>query len=82
MLNSPFMIDRAKALAARVTADKRESDRARVEKSYALLFAREPEREEMKLALEFLRRPESNGLTRWEQYAQMLLASNEMMYVD
>ncbi len=82
MLNSPFMIDRAKALAARVIADKKESDRARVEKTYNLLFAREPQREEIKLALEFLRKPESNGLTRWEQYAQMLLASNEMMYVD
>ena len=46
-----------------------------------MLF-RSPEREEMKLALEFLRKPESNGLTRWERYAQMLLASNEMMYVD
>ena len=69
-------------LASGVTADKKESERTRVEKIYTLLFAREPEREEMKLALEFLRKPESNGLTRWEQYAQMLLASNEMMYVD
>jgi len=82
MLNSPFMIGRAKALAVRVTGDRKATDRVRVEKAYALLFAREPEREEMKLALEFLRQPESNTMTRWEQYAQMLLASNEMMYVD
>ncbi|HEY0550756.1 MAG TPA: DUF1549 and DUF1553 domain-containing protein [Verrucomicrobiae bacterium] len=81
-LNSPFMIDRAKALAKRVTVDAKENERARVEKVYALLFARTPEREEMKLALDFLREPESTGMTRWEQYAQMLLASNEMLYVD
>jgi hypothetical protein len=81
-LNSPFMIDRAKALAKRVTANPKRSDRARVEQTYAWLFAREPEREEMKLALDFLREPESTGMTRWEQYAQMLLASNEMLYVD
>ena len=81
-LNSRFMIERAKSLAARVTADKKESERARVEKTYALLFAREPEREEMKLALEFLRKPESNGLTRWEQYAQVLLSASEFLYVD
>jgi len=82
VLNSRFMIERAKALAARVTANSKESNRARVERTYALLFAREPERDEMKLALEFLRQPESNAMTRWEQYAQMLLASNEMLYVD
>ena len=81
-LNSPFIIDRARALAKRVTANPKESERARVEQAYALLFAREPEREEMKLALDFLREPESTGMTRWEQYAHMLLASNEMLYVD
>jgi hypothetical protein len=81
-LNSPFMIERAKALAKRVAANPKESERARVERAYARLFAREPEREEMKLALDFLRESESTGMTRWEQYAQMLLASNEMLYVD
>jgi len=82
MLNSRFMIERAKALAGRITANPKEGNRARVERTYALLFAREPEREEMKLALEFLRQPESKVMSRWEQYAQMLLASNEMLYVD
>ena len=82
VLNSPFMIGRAKALAAGFTGNTKASDRARVERTYQLLFAREPDREEMQVALEFLRQPESNAMTRWEQYAQMLLASNEMMYVD
>ncbi len=81
-LNSPFMIDRAKALAKRVTLSPKAGESERVEQVYALLFAREPEREEMKLALDFLRESESTGMTRWEQYAQMLLASNEMLYVD
>jgi hypothetical protein len=53
-----------------------------VERIYQLLFAREPDRTEMKLALEFLHRPASVEMSRWEQYAQMLLASNEMLYVD
>ena len=36
------------------------------------------------LAAEFLSRPDSQsaGLTRWEQYAQALLISNEALYVD
>ena len=58
------------------------SDRTRVERAYLVLFAREPDRAEMKLALEFLHRPATAEMSRWEQYAQMLLASNEMLYVD
>jgi hypothetical protein len=81
-LNSRFMIERSQVLAARMTADAKENDRARVERVYHQLFAREPDRTEMKLALEFLRQPATVEMTRWEQYAQMLLASNEMLYVD
>ena len=81
-LNNPFMLARAKALAARVTANPNENDRWRVVRAYKLLFARDPDRTEMNLALEFLRQPGTVGMTRWEQYVQMLLASNEMFYVD
>ena len=82
VLNSPFMLERAKTLAAKLTSNPKESERSRVERAYHLLFAREPDRTEMKLALEFLRRPATVEMGRWEQYAQMLLASNEMLYVD
>ncbi len=81
-LNSRFVIDRAGALAAAMTMDPRESQRSRIERAYERLFAREPDRTELKVALEFLRQPPVAGMTRWEQYAQMLLASNEMLYVD
>jgi hypothetical protein len=46
------------------------------------LFGREPVAEESRLALDFLRKPSSGEASRWDQYAQMLLASNEMTYVD
>jgi hypothetical protein len=82
VLNSPFMLARSKALAARLTASAQEDDAARVKRSYRLLFGREPEAAEVGLALSFLRRPAPAGPTRWEQYAQVLLASNEMLYVD
>jgi hypothetical protein len=81
-LNSRFVIARGKTLAGRITALAEQSERARVESAYRLLFAREPDRTEMKLALEFLKQPATVEMTRWEQYAQMLLASNEMLYVD
>ena len=82
MLNSPFMLSQARALAARLKANPAESDRSRVQRAYRLLFGREPEETEAKLALEFLRKPGTPEMTRWEQYAQLLLASSEMLYVD
>ena len=101
LLNSPFMIERAKALSGRL-AKVRGSERKRVQEAYQLLFNREPDREEMEIALKFLRKPAANaspspggegkgegglpassgGMSRWEEYAQILLASNEMFYVD
>ena len=47
-----------------------------------LLFAREPEAEELAIAQEFLQQPADAGPTPWEQLAQALLATNEMLYVD
>jgi len=82
MMNSPFMFARAKVLAARLTANPAENDRTRVRQAYRCLFSREPERTELKLALDFLNKPPAPEMTRWEQYAQLLLAANEMLYLD
>jgi hypothetical protein len=82
MLNSPFMIGGAKALAERLTADATEGDTPRMQRAYRLLFGREPEKSETELALAFLHKPATSEMSRWEQYAQLLLASNEMLYVD
>jgi hypothetical protein len=82
MLNSPFILSQARALAARLNENPTENDRSRVQRAYRLLYSREPEETEVKLALEFLHNPGAPEMTRWEQYAQLLLASNEMLYVD
>jgi hypothetical protein len=84
LLNSPFILDRSRALAARLRSRPEEGDRERVRRAYLLLFSREPQEEEAELALRFLRGPaeESSSMPRWERYAQVLLASNEMWYAD
>ena len=81
MLNSPFMLERAKAFAKRINASA-DKDEARIRNAYRTLFSREPDRDELAVALTYLNKPTSGDISRWDQYAQMLLASNEMLYVD
>ena len=81
VMNSPFIIEQAKHLAQRVQQHAGD-DAARICFAYELLFAREPQREELELAQQFLQQPADGALTMWEQFAQALLATNEMIYVD
>jgi hypothetical protein len=80
-LNSAFMQSRATALATRLQR-LGETDADCIIASYRLLFSREPEAEEIALAQEFLKKPAESAMSRWERYAQILLASNELLYVD
>jgi len=82
LLNSPFMLEQAHALAARLTADPAETDANRVRRAYQMLFSRPPTPEETQMALQFLQQPEASGMPRWDRYAQVLLAANEFWYVD
>jgi hypothetical protein len=88
LLNSDFMIERARRLASQVTAGQ-DTDQERVESLYRLLFNRPPRPEELQLAVEFLESvageshagENAGKLTAWERYAQVLLSSNEFMFV-
>ena len=59
-------------------------DAARIQYAYECLYGRPPTEHEVSLGLDFLRNRTliDEKLTRWEQYAHLLLASNEMLYVD
>jgi hypothetical protein len=81
VMNSHFIIEQAKRLAQRLQQSASD-DASRIRHAYALLFAREPETEELAIAQEFLKQPAESTLTAWEQLAQALLATNEMLYVD
>ncbi len=82
-LNSEFMIAQAKAFASRLEKLGK-TDAERVAAAYRLAFNRPPEAKEREMAVAFLKMPAkpSDSLTRWQQYAQALLASNEFLYVD
>jgi len=83
VLNSEFMMNQAKAFAARVEKAAT-SDEERLKLAYRIAFTREPREKELALGLAFLKvKPDAaDKLTRWQQYAQILLASNESMFVD
>jgi hypothetical protein len=83
VLNSEFMIRQAKAFAGRVQKGA-ETDAERIALAYRLAYARPPTDAEVQLGLGFLGEPAASDdkLTRWEQYAQALLAANEFLYID
>ncbi len=85
VLNSDFMVEQARALAKRLEVAAPD-DAGRIRKAYPLLYGRPATEREVQLGLEFLTTPEDEtakaGLSRWEQYAQVLLGANEFMYVD
>lgn len=81
-LNSPWMVQRSKAFAKRL-ADEANTDDQRIQLAYQLLYQRAPSDAELKVGLDFLQKSLVRGqeLSSWDQYAQVLLSSNEFMYV-
>lgn len=81
VLNSPFMVHQATALAERCLAAG-ESDHSRVEWAHQTVFGRMPTNEELELAIDFLTDGTADSTSQWTQYAQVLLASNELLMID
>lgn len=81
-LNGPLVQAQADALATRLTSDE-SSDADRIKAAYRLLFTREPTASETELGLAFLGTAEGEDRElAWQQYAHVLLASNEFLYLD
>jgi len=82
MLNSPFVIGAAKSLVARLGAEGIEEDNAKIERVYGVVLGRKPRIEEIEMAKDFLSGPEESGMSRLEQFAQVMLVCSEAIYVD
>jgi mono/diheme cytochrome c family protein len=72
MMNSGFVEQQAAGLAKRLTGD----DGERVRQAYRLLYGRPPSPEEVQLAVAFVRK------SNWNEYARVLLNSNEFEWVN
>ncbi|MGH7171266.1 MAG: PSD1 and planctomycete cytochrome C domain-containing protein [Gemmataceae bacterium] len=81
VLNSEFMIARARSLAAKLAIEDKD-DAGRIRKAFVRVFGRPASPREVDMGLAFLRAAEKTALTPWEQYAQVLLGANEFTFVD
>lgn len=84
VLNSPFMVEQARAFSARIHKEAADTNPDRIRYAFLLAYGRAASDVEVELALEYLNTtsdPQSK-LSRWEQYAQVLLAGNEFIYLD
>ena len=75
-LNSSFVDARAKALANRM--ENQPNDAARIRNAYRAVLGREPDAQELKLSLDFLK----SGRDQWLHFAKALLSSNEFLFVN
>jgi mono/diheme cytochrome c family protein len=86
LLNSPFAIEQARNVAVRAEELAGEGRGAKIVSIYRLILGRSPTEVEIALGEHFLdvggTPANANGLTVWQRYAQVLLAANELMFVD
>jgi hypothetical protein len=86
LMNSPFVVEQAQALAARPEIASAASDHAKVAALYRLVLSRSPDAEESAIGKQFIASAgtmtEGQKLSAIEQLAQLLLLANEVMYVD
>jgi hypothetical protein len=89
-MNSPLVIEQARALAGRPEIATAGSSDARIIALYHRVFARRPEALELQAAREFLAlgptspmpAHDRSELNPTQQLAQVLLMTNELMFVD
>ncbi len=75
LLNSGMVMDSAKQLVKRL---EKIPETQRISEAYRLLFGRAPEAEEQKLGQAYV----AHGADAWPEYLQVLMSSNEFLYVN
>jgi uncharacterized protein DUF1553 len=86
-LNSPFVMEQARALVTRSEIAAQTAPPKRVDALFRRVLGRHANKGEIVAALRFLGQAESearpeNGMSAWEQFAQVLLISNETMFIE
>jgi mono/diheme cytochrome c family protein len=92
VLNGDLVTASAGAVAARLQAPAQPdaTDARRIRQAYLLLYGRAVTERELQIGLAYLQVPTAavssssagTSLSRWERYAQALLAANEFLFID
>ena len=87
LMNSAFVAERARAVVLRPEVAQATAPSAKVAAIYRAILSRSPTGDEVAVGEAFAReagKVESTGnqLTAWEQFAQVLMLSNEFLFVD
>jgi len=83
LMNSPFVIEQARNLAERPELKRCSKPREKVDTLYRLIFQRPANNTEAEMGEKFITHVSaSSKLGAVEQYAQILLLSNELIFVD
>ncbi len=84
-MNAPFVVEQARALAALPEVAGAPTTEGRVAALFRAVLGRPPAPAESQAAARFVAEPgdsRQSQLSRWEQLAQVLLMSNELLFVD
>ena len=89
MMNSPFVVEQARALVTATQFQQEQAYEEQVHELYGRVFARRAEPAEVDAALRYVtlqltqpRDEAKNALSPWAKYAQVLLETNEFVFVD
>lgn len=80
-MNSEFIIRLSKSFCKSLDAHS-DHDTTRIRHAFRQLYGRSVQPDELAMGQNFLAAHRTGGLTLWEQYCQVLLASSELMYVE
>ncbi|MEZ6150205.1 MAG: DUF1553 domain-containing protein [Pirellulaceae bacterium] len=88
-INAPLLQEQAQGLVSRLHQASLQNDSNRIKQAYLWLYSRAPSARELQLGLAYLTAPRvgevpkgDTALARWQQYAHVLLASNEFIFID
>jgi mono/diheme cytochrome c family protein len=85
LMNSPFVAEQARAAVARSEVARVSGPAEKAKALYRAILSRSPTAAELELALEFVKQEapaKLSALNAWEQFAQVLMLSNEFAFVD
>jgi hypothetical protein len=88
MMNSRFVVERARALAKRLLDDAAMTDAQRVERAYLMVLTRKPDGGEVDTALTYIGGLEQQlgkrdaHLTAWQSLCHVLMSTNEFLYLN